>query len=1018
MTNCKYKLRKLSVGLVSVGTMLIAPTVLGQEVSTTGSTETSAASTASVDATTSGTTASGASGESSDASVASSEGSQGSESAPASPQPQPQAQTAPAATSASSKAKTEEQTPKAATSSTPSTPAASSSSNSNQEASAETEPQMMDVEKYTVDKESSELKVKDGKKPKNENKVDKDTKLIRNRDGEQRDIFDIKREVKTNADGTIDVTVTVTPKEIDKGADVMALLDVSQKMTKENFDKAKEQIKKMVTTLTGEPTDGKENRNRRNSVRLMTFYRKISEPIDLSGKTSEEVEKELDNIWDKVKKEDWDWGVDLQGAIHKARDIFKKEKESKKRQHIVLFSQGESTFSYDINDKDKNNTVRKNRITGKVTTSNPLFPWLPIFNHTNQKAEVIDDVDKLLDFAEKMGISLPKGLRAGVQAIGLSNSFLNIFTGSGLTEYLTLNEYGSDILKEKQFDYTKRVGEGYYYHSYSKRTHGDKMPFEKQIREVLERFLPKIESREWAKKFIDIFGLQGQKVDQIGVDVIMKVINSIFYSRQYYYYNHNLSAIAEAKMAQEEGITFYSVDVTDLKPKRAKRQAAVLQKTTKKESEEDRNNKFDGYLKKMSEGGKEFFNDVDEADKFKDTLTEVTVTETFENSVSVENQSWKVSSNSNHKENVKYTNAQKNRNWFSSEVKESLTWTISKEQLKQAFEDGKPLTLTYKLKVDNNKLKKALDDKRKNRPKRSIPTENENSVTEKIISNTVNYKINKQEVKGNKLDDVKLTYTKETVPVPDVEGEVVPIPEKPLVEPMTPLYPAIPNYPTPQLPKDEDLEISGGHGPIVDIVEDTGTGVEGGAQNGVVSTQENKDPIVDITEDTQPGMSGSNDATVVEEDTAPKRPDVLVGGQSDPIDITEDTQPSVSGSNDATVVEEDTAPKRPDILVGGQSDPIDITEDTQPGMSGSNDATVIEEDTKPKRFFHFDNEPQAPEKPKEQPSLSLPQAPVYKAAHHLPASGDKREASFTIVALTIIGAAGLLSKKRRDTEEN
>ncbi|HER7641526.1 TPA: fibronectin binding protein [Streptococcus pyogenes] len=979
MTNCKYKLRKLSVGLVSVGTMLIAPTVLGQEVSTTGSTETSAASTASVDATTSGTTASGASGESSDASVASSEGSQGSESAPASPQPQPQAQTAPAATSASSKAKTEEQTPKAATSSTPSTPAASSSSNSNQEASAETEPQMMDVEKYTVDKESSELKVKDGKKPKNENKVDKDTKLIRNRDGEQRDIFDIKREVKTNADGTIDVTVTVTPKEIDKGADVMALLDVSQKMTKENFDKAKEQIKKMVTTLTGEPTDGKENRNRRNSVRLMTFYRKISEPIDLSGKTSEEVEKELDNIWDKVKKEDWDWGVDLQGAIHKARDIFKKEKESKKRQHIVLFSQGESTFSYDINDKDKNNTVRKNRITGKVTTSNPLFPWLPIFNHTNQKAEVIDDVDKLLDFAEKMGISLPKGLRAGVQAIGLSNSFLSTFTGSGLTEYLTLNEYGSDILKEKQFDYTKRVGEGYYYHSYSKRTHGDKMPFEKQTREVLEQFLPKIESREWAKKFIDIFGLQGQKVDQIGVDVIMKVINSIFYSRQYYYYNHNLSAIAEAKMAQEEGITFYSVDVTDLKPKRAKRQAAVLQKTTKKESEEDRNNKFDGYLKKMSEGGKEFFNDVDEADKFKDTLTEVTVTETFENSVSVENQSWKVSSNSNHKENVKYTNAQKNRNWFSSEVKESLTWTISKEQLKQAFEDGKPLTLTYKLKVDNNKLKKALDDKRKNRPKRSIPTENENSVTEKIISNTVNYKINKQEVKGNKLDDVKLTYTKETVPVPDVEGEVVPIPEKPLVEPMTPLYPAIPNYPTPQLPKDEDLEISGGHGPIVDIVEDTGTGVEGGAQNGVVSTQENKDPIVDITEDTQPGMSGSNDATVVEEDTAPKRPDVLVGGQSDP---------------------------------------IDITEDTQPGMSGSNDATVIEEDTKPKRFFHFDNEPQAPEKPKEQPSLSLPQAPVYKAAHHLPASGDKREASFTIVALTIIGAAGLLSKKRRDTEEN
>ncbi|HEQ3976238.1 TPA: fibronectin binding protein, partial [Streptococcus pyogenes] len=86
--------------------------------------------------------------------------------------------------------------------------------------------------------------------------------------------------------------------------------------------------------------------------------------------------------------------------------------------------------------------------------------------------------------------------------------------------------------------------------------------------------------------------------------------------------------------------------------------------------------------------------------------------------------------------------------------------------------------------------------------------------------------------------------------------------------------------------------------------------------------------------------------------------------------------------------------------------------------SGSNDATVIEEDTKPKRFFHFDNEPQAPEKPKEQPSLSLPQAPVYKAAHHLPASGDKPEKVFALAALTMVAAAGLLSKKRRNTDKN
>ncbi|HES2521274.1 TPA: fibronectin binding protein [Streptococcus pyogenes] len=1023
MTNCKYKLRKLSVGLVSVGTMLIAPTVLGQEVNASGtsSTESSTTSTASASTDTSGTAASEAGSGASDASVVSSEGSQGSESAQASTQPQAQTAVAASASTTASPSSSEEKTPKTVTSSTSSTPAASSSSNGNQVTGTEAEPQMMDVEKYTVDKESSELKVKDGDKSKNGDSVTKDTKLIRNRDGEQRDIFDIKREVKTNSDGTIDVTVTVTPKEIDKGADVMALLDVSKKMSEEDFNNAKTKIKQLVKTLTEK---NGENHNSRNSVRLMTFYREISDPIDISGKTDAELEKLLNELREKAKA-NYDWGVDLQGAIHKARTVFKNEnndnkKKSGKRQHIVLFSQGESTFSYDIKNKN-DGTVTKRRITEKVTTSNPLLPWPPIFDHTHQNADMLDDIAKVIKKVKDLGVKSVGTADNVLFALKLLNGF-NFLTGS-MTEYITLKEYDSNKLEEKYFDYTKRVGEGYYYHSFSDRKSENKMPFETEIKTVLEQFLPKIEDREWAKKFIKIFGLQEREVNQIGVDVIMKVIRSVFYKRQYHYYNHNLSAIAEAKMAQEEGITFYSVDVTDLNTaRRVKRQTATYTDDKKKEIEKiekERNNKFDDYLKKMSEDNN-FLSNVEERDKFKDTLTELKIKDEFSDKVTVEENSWNKPvaaelKNSN-KNSIKH---QKASSWFLSSTKESLTWTITKDQLKKAFEDGKPLTLTYKLKVENDKLKKALDDNReKKRKKRDTSTENENSVTEKIISNITTYKINGQEVKGNNLDDIKLTYTKETVPVPDVEGEVVPIPEKPLVEPMTPLYPAIPNYPTPQLPKDEDLEISGGHGPIVDIVEDTGTGVEGGAQNGVVSTQENKDPIVDITEDTQPGMSGSNDATVVEEDTAPKRPDVLVGGQSDPIDITEDTQPGMSGSNDATVVEEDTAPKRPDVLVGGQSDPIDITEDTQPGMSGSNDATVIEEDTKPKRFFHFDNEPQAPEKPKEQPSLSLPQAPVYKAAHHLPASGDKREASFTIAALTIIGAAGLLSKKRRDTEEN
>ncbi|HES0251094.1 TPA: fibronectin binding protein, partial [Streptococcus pyogenes] len=873
MTNCKYKLRKLSVGLVSVGTMLIAPTVLGQEVSV--STETSAStstSTASAGTSTSETAASGtASGTNGASSVTSSEGSQSSESAPASPQPQ--AQTAVASSSSSSNANasssSDGKAPQAASTTSSSTPAAASSNGISQGTSAEAETPMMEVEQYTVGNKTTELNIKDGAQLKNGSKVDKDTKLIRNRDGEQRDIVDIKREVKTNADGTVDVTVTVTPKEIDKGADVMALLDVSKKMTEDDFNNAKDKIKKLVTTLTSKSPDSQPNHNARNSVRLMTFYRKVNDPIELNA---DNVDAKLDEVWKKAK-EDWDWGVDLQGAIHKAREIFNKGKRKKsgKRQHIVLFSQGESTFSYDINDKDENDTVQKNRIAGKVTTSNPLFPWLPIFNHTNQKAEVIDDVDKLLGLAEKMGISLPDGLRAGVKAIGAGSSFLSTFTGSGLTEYLTLNEYRSDILKEKQFDYTKRVGEGYYYHSYSKRTHGDKMPFEKQIREVLERFLPKIEDKEWPKKFIEIFGLQEKEVNQIGVDVIMKVINSIFYKREYHYYNHNLSAIAEAKMAQKEGITFYSVDVTDSDKasKRVKRQVGNEQSKKKKEdAEKDRNNKFDDYLKKMSEGGN-FLSKVEERGKFKDTLTELTIKDEFTNKVKVQEDSegkkYKTGLISG-TSNVTHTPAK--TGFFSSN--ESLTWTISKEQLKKAFEDGTSLTLTYKLKVENDKFKKSLEeDNKKKRAKRSAPTENENSVTEKIISNTTTYKINEQKVEGNKFDDVNLTYSKFKVPVPQIDGQVI----------------------EPQAPKLPDLPPVIEHGPVLDYTEESIYRL----------------PL-------EHGSNAPDTQVTIEEDTVPQRPDILVGGQSGPVDITEDTQPGMSGSNDATVVEEDTAPQRPDIL--------------------------------------------------------------------------------------------------------
>lgn len=161
----------------------------------------------------------------------------------------------------------------------------------------------------------------------------------------------------------------------------------------------------------------------------------------------------------------------------------------------------------------------------------------------------------------------------------------------------------------------------------------------------------------------------------------------------------------------------------------------------------------------------------------------------------------------------------------------------------------------------------------------------------------------------------------------------------------------------------------------------------------------------------------------------PKAPEA--GGQSGPAGNAEEKAPDSgpkesdqSSSKESPSVGEDTTPNQPDVLVGGQSEPIDITQDTQPGMSGSNDATVINEDTKPKRVFHFDNkEPQASEKAAEQKlaphdSHTTPQTSDDTAAPHLPASGDKPEKVFALAALTMVAAAGLLSKKRRNTDKN
>ncbi|MCK1238753.1 VWA domain-containing protein [Streptococcus uberis] len=311
--------------------------------------------------------------------------------------------------------------------------------------------QTMEVEKLEVDKENSSLTLKDG---------EKDKQLIKNRDGNPRDIFDISRNVKVNQDGTMDVTLTVKPKQIDEGAEVIVLLDTSQKMTDDDFNTAKENIKKLVTTLTAKD-NGIPNYNGRNSVRLIDFYRHINNPVDLSGKSSEEVAKILEGLRKKAKDDYNGWGVNLQGAIHKAREIFNldNEKKSGKRQHIVLFSQGESTFSYDIKNKD---VLKKNVVKEPIISSNPIFPWPFYADYKNERANLVEKGQQFQAILKKLGIKRYDGLLD--ELAGKGNTLLkfgsDFFGTNNPLDYLTTSELETSSETENSFDYSKKNWRG------------------------------------------------------------------------------------------------------------------------------------------------------------------------------------------------------------------------------------------------------------------------------------------------------------------------------------------------------------------------------------------------------------------------------------------------------------------------------------------------------------------------------------------------------------------------------
>ncbi|WP_156020995.1 serum opacification factor [Streptococcus ruminantium] len=949
--NIKHRLRKLSIGLVSVGTMFMATTVSGAEITSTSSTPTE--SRESQPTTPTGNTEQVENEETAVSSVTSGSADNGQEQA----------------------GEVASAVPVALTSATP----------------AAEEPKTIEVEKLQVEKEKSTLKVTDGKG---------EDKLIKHRDDKSREIFDVSRDVKVNNDDTLDVTLTVQPKQIDEGAEVMVLLDVSKKMTDESFKTAKENIKKLVDTLTSKASDGKSS-NARNTVRLITFYNKVNEPVYL---TPETVNTEIDKAR-VFAKEDRNWGVDLQGAIHRARQAFNStgEKKSGKRQHIVLFSQGESTFSYDIKkDKEK---LSKIQVDGPVTYSNPLLPWPFYFDTTTKTHNFVKDADKFTQFLDKVGISQFKNAVKGMASTGnslfsLGNSLLGI---KNPLDYITLADLDTKELKESEFDYSNRLGEGYNFRSYYNRvtdTVGLKSTIESEVKKNLEKLEPK-EASSW----LSTLGLKTAS-DSVRDWFIGKALDHLFYRRQYQFYNHNLSAQAEAKIARDEGILFYSFDVT--KPDTAKTY-----------------DKFDEYLKKMSEGSK-FLEEKDltTPDKFKDILKEVTITDTFGENVSVVDKT-------RFKTGVKHTPAKSNRSsglfgFFSSfiisDTKESLTWTINKDELTKAFEERKPVTFTYKLKVNKDKFSKST----------GVAT-NKEATYQTIISNTTSYKINDKEVKDKKLEEVKVRYTKETIPVPKVEKENVG-PQTPQKQPLQPLSPEVPAVPAPKVPKTETEPIvphlpekpqeepqqPQPEAPVVPAPEAPKTETEPRNPQRPEIPQEGIQPRrPEVPSDPRPEVPKTETEPrnpqrpeMPQEDSQPRRPEV----PSDPRPEVPKTETESHKPQRPEMPQEDSQPRRPEVPVV----PTPEAPKTESESRKSQLSETLQEDSQ--RSLHSEvpsvSSPETPNDGTIKQDASLLPISKAKAVRQLPQTGDKDrpDVTYTVAALTVLGAIGLLKKKRRDDQ--
>ncbi|NQG43194.1 VWA domain-containing protein [Streptococcus suis] len=571
-----------------------------------------------------------------------------------------------------------------------------------------------------------------------------------------KELFTVSRTAEVGQDGVVTVTTQIVPKEIDKGAEIVVLVDTSKKMDVEAKKTAKANIVELVKKMT-EPNDVY---NSRNSVRVIGFNRKLSEAQEV---TSANVETTVEKLFTDAEQ-NYNWGVDMQGAIHEARRILESEK-SGKRKHIVLLSQGESTFSYDLTDDVKAAPKYKKIDEDKVVHTNPLLPWPFTFDVTVRRANLLDDAKSLISFLNKVGITRFDKALDDVSTIAGITKLIGIIAKDPL-DYINLVDVDSSQLEEKNFNYEKQIGEGYHFRSFYERK-VEPLTFRNQIvskiKHNLTTELKKAELPTNTLSYIaEKLGLTN--TSEKAIDLFANsLVDYIFYGRKNIFNNHNLSAQAEAKIATKNGIHVYAVDVTK-----------------DKAGEEKNRNKFDEYLKKMSGDDKKFLS-VDEnvAEKFKDALTKVTLVDTIENDAEV------IGKLSHPKAKLTTPSSSSSSwltSWFSSS-KATITWNLDKEDLIKAYQTNKPLSLTYQLKYKGKK----------------------NSNSQKLVSTEISHEIN-DKVGKKVYSSLKVSLSHKTkkvsVPVP-IEPQV---PDKPIdmpkIENETPKgTPEIPRQTEPNVPE-------------------------------------------------------------------------------------------------------------------------------------------------------------------------------------------------------------------------